>query len=135
MNVDLGTLNYPAILLSAVSTFLVGGLWYNALFAEVWARAAGMTAERMESGNAIVKFGGSFLFALVSAFVLAMFVGSGNGAAFGLIAGLLVAVGWVGPFLGIFYLFEQRSVAHFLVNAGYAFVSFAVMGLIIGAWQ
>jgi hypothetical protein len=36
--------------------------------------------------------------------------------------------------LGVVYLFEQRPLAHWAVNAGYHVVSYSIMGLILGAW-
>jgi len=43
--------------------------------------------------------------------------------------------GWVATAIGILYLFEMRSLKHFLINAGYMIVAFTVMGIIIGAWK
>lgn len=135
MQIDLSTLNYLAVAVAALSVFVIGALWYSLLFSKAWMRAAGMTEEDTRRGSQGLKFGGALLLSLFSAFMLAMFIGKGNSLLFGLLAGFFAAVGWVAPFLGIFYLFERRGFAHFLVNAGYAIVSLSVMGLIIGAWQ
>nr|MDQ3072469.1 DUF1761 domain-containing protein [Bacteroidota bacterium] len=68
-------LNYIAILVAAVSTFAVGGLWYSPmLFAKPWMAASGLTEEEAKKGNAPMIFGGAFILALIAAFILAMFI-------------------------------------------------------------
>jgi hypothetical protein len=79
-------INWLAVLLAAVASFIVGGLWYSVLFAKVWQREAGLTDDQLKRGTAQV-FVGSFLLTVVMAVVLAAFIGSG-GAVFGALAGL-----------------------------------------------
>jgi Protein of unknown function (DUF1761) len=122
-----------AILLAAASTFVLGGVWYSALFARVWQRAAGVTDEQLRTGSARI-FAGSAVLSLVMAATLAAFIGD-EGAAFGTAAGLAAGVGWVSCAIGILHLFERRSPALFAVDAGYFTVAFAAMGAIIGALQ
>lgn len=127
------SVNWLAVLLAALSSFVIGGLWYSLLFAKPWQRAAGVTDEQLKSGTVRI-FAGSFLIAIVMAASLAAFIGTG-GAVFGLLAGLAAGITWVAAAFGINYLFERRSVRLFLINAGYNVLSFGVMGLIIGAFQ
>jgi Protein of unknown function (DUF1761) len=129
-------LNAWAILAAAIAGFVVGGLWYSpALFQRAWVSAAGVDEARLAAGGAGKVFGVSFLLLLLAAFVLAMFLGPQADFAFGVVAGLLVAVGWVATSLGVLYLFERRPLAHFWINAGYLTVTFAAMGAILGAWR
>lgn len=129
-------LNWMAIVVSAVSAFALGGLWYSpVLFANRWMKETGITPE-MAGQNSMVKvFGLAFILSLIAAFFLAMFIGSDAGASFGAMAGFMAGMGWVFTFMGISYLFESRSMAHFLINACYSVLSLTIMGLIIGAWQ
>jgi hypothetical protein len=126
--------NWLAVLVAATSTFMLGGLWYGPLLGRAWMRASGMTEERARQGNMARVFAGSFVLQLIAAVVLAMFIGAEAGAAFGLFAGAAVGVAWVATGLGVIYLFEQRPFGHWAVNAGYHVVSYALMGLILGAW-
>lgn len=126
-------INPWAVLVAALSTFLIGGLWYSLLFAKPWQRAAGVTDDQLRSGAARV-FIGSFLLAVVMAVSLAAFIGDA-GFSFGLFAGLAAGVTWVAAALGINYLFERRSLTLFAINAGYNVIAFAIMGAIIGAMQ
>jgi hypothetical protein len=127
-------INWLAVLVSAVSTFLLGGLWYGPLLGRAWMRASGITEEQAKQGNMGLVFGLSFVLQLVAAVVLAMFIGADANAMFGLFAGAAVGVAWVATGLGVIYLFEQRPLGHWAVNAGYHVVSYSLMGLILGAW-
>ena len=43
--------NWLAVLAAALSSFVLGGLWYSALFAKAWQAAAGVSDEAMRGGN------------------------------------------------------------------------------------
>lgn len=124
-----------AVLLAAISTFVLGGLWYGPLFGKAWMRASGMTEEKSRAANTGLVFGVSFGLQLVSALVLSMLIGPEADVIFGLMAGGAVGVAWVAPALGVVYLFEQRSLVHWAINAGYHVISFLIMGAILGAWH
>lgn len=126
-------INPLAVVVAAVTTFVIGGLWYSVLFAKQWQRAVGLTNEQLRHGVART-FIGSFLLALVMAASLAAFVG-GSGAAFGTFAGLAAGITWVAAAFGINYLFERRSLRLWLINAGYNTITFTAMGAIVGALQ
>lgn len=129
-------LNWLAIVVAGVSAFILGGLWYSPLmFARRWMKETGITEESTKNTNMIKVFGLSFILALVASFFLAMFIGPGAGAAFGALAGFMAGIGWVFTFMGISYLFEAKSMAHFLINSLYSVASLTVMGFIIGIWQ
>ena len=130
---DFSVISWLGVAVAGVTAMLIGGLWYSLLFAKVWQRAAGVTDEQL-TRNAPLTYLGSLLLAFVMAIVLAPFIANG-GVVFGLVAGLAVGLGWVAASFGMVYLFERRPLAHWLVNAGYAAVSYAAMGAIIGAFQ
>jgi hypothetical protein len=129
-------LNYWAILVSALSTFMIGGLWYSpAVFGKAWMTENGFKEEDMKNSNMVKIFGLSFLLALVAAINLAMFLGPDTDAAMGAFYGFLAGFGWVATFIGTHYLFERKSFKLFLINAGYSIVSLTIIGLIIGIWK
>jgi len=134
---DQVSFNYLAILVATVSTFLLGGLWYSPLmFAEAWKKESGITCEP-EAGKA--KFGRilgiSFILEFIMAFNLAAFIGAEATLTFGLLAGAAAGFGWVALSFGVTYLFENKSLRLFLINAGYHGVAFTIMGAILGAWH
>ena len=129
-------LNPWAILAAAGSTFVLGGVWYSPiLFARAWMEGAGLSEEQVKAGNLARIFGGSLALSVIMAANLAAFLAGPPDVVWGITAGLLAGVGWVSMALGVIYLFEQRPLKLFLVNAGYQVVSFAIMGAILGAWK
>lgn len=130
----LATVDWLAVLVATVSTFVLGGVWYGPLFGKTWMRATGITEEEIDKGNKPKIFGVTFVLQLLAAAVLAMFIGPEADVTFGAAAGGAVGLFWVSTYLGVFHLFEQRTLAHWALDAGYATLAFAVMGAILGAW-
>jgi hypothetical protein len=98
-------------------------------------RANKLTDADLGTGGTGTTFGLAFLFAVVMAFNLAMFLnGPDTTMAWGATAGALAAV-WAVLAIGTVALFERRPPAYTLVNGGYWLVSFVVMGAILGAWR
>ena len=134
---DQVSFNYLAILVATVSTFLLGGLWYSPLmFAEAWKKESGVMSEP-EAGKANFGriLGISFILEFIMAFNLAAFIGAKATLTFGLLAGAAAGFGWVALSFGVTYLFENKSLRLFLINAGYHGVAFTIMGAILGAWH
>jgi hypothetical protein len=129
--------NPYAVLAAAVSMFLLGGLWYSpVLFARAWQRAADVSDEQVKSGNPAVIFGLAFLFSLVMAANLAMFLADPKtDAAWGATAGFLAGFGWVTLSVGMLALFERRPWKYVAINGGYMTLAFVIMGAILGAWR
>jgi hypothetical protein len=128
-------LNWLAIIVAAVSVFLLGFIWYSLLFSKRWMKENNFTEESMKGANMLKIFGLSFLLMLFASFNLAMFVGKNAGAVFGTMAGFMAGLGWVFTFMGVTYLFERKSLALLLINGCYSVISLTIMGLIIGIWQ
>ena len=129
-------LNWLAITVAAVSAFALGSIWYSPLmFVKRWMKESGVTEESARNANMTVLFGLSFVLSFIASFFLAMFIGADAGAGFGALAGFMAGAGWVFTFMGISYLFERKTLAHFLINSMYSVTSLTVMGFIIGIWQ
>lgn len=137
---DFSSINILAVLVATLSTFFVGWLWYGPLFGKAWMNAVGLSEEQIQQGNMAKIFGFAFLFELIMAFNLAVFLtgspeaaemmSAGMGAFYGFLAGF----GWVFFALAVNSLYEQKSWKYIFINGGYWTVSFTVMGLILGAW-
>lgn len=134
---DPSTLNIPAILVAAVLAFVLGGMWYSPLlFGKAWMQETGLTDEQLKQGNAARIFSFAFLWSLVMAFNLGMFLNDpGTTTAWGATAGFLAGFGWIAAGIFIIGLFERRSTRYMLINAGYMIVTLTLMGLIIGLWR
>jgi Protein of unknown function (DUF1761) len=129
-------LNLWAVLVAAISAFVLGGLWYAPfLFGGAWKKANGFGADEPPPANAKI-FILSFVLSLVMALNLAMFLNDPKtNMAWGATAGFLAGFGWVAMGIGIVSLFERRPWSYVLVNGGYLTVALVVMGAILGGWR
>ncbi len=133
---DGSQINILAVCLAALSSFILGGLWYSPLlFGGVWMKEAGVTEETAKKANMIRTFSLAFIASLVISFNLAMFLGAERTLQTGLFYGFLAGFGWVAMAFIINDVFEQRPFKLSLINAGYHAVSFTIMGGIIGVWH
>jgi len=134
---DFSNLNYLAVLVAALSTFVLGGLWYSPmLFGKAWMQLNNFTDADLQTFSKARMFGCSFVFSLVMALNLAMFLaGSTTDVIWGMTAGALAGLGWVAMAIAIIGVFENKSWTYILINGGYMFVAFIVMGAILGAWR
>jgi hypothetical protein len=125
-----------AVVLAALSAFILGYLWYTVIFAKPWQKLIGMKASAKDAAPSLAKFLlGSLVLELLMAWNLAMFIGPDAGWAFGLFAGMAAGFGWVSLAFGVNYMFEGKPLKLWLINAGYNTLVFAIMGLIIGSMQ
>jgi hypothetical protein len=127
-------INWLAVVVAAVSSFALGGIWYGPLFSKAWMKLTGMTKEKGAEASMALTFGGTFALNLLIAIAIAMLMGPHAGWHAGLHSGLFSALFFVATSIGVIYLFEQRPLRLWLINAGYQVVNFAIMGSIIGAW-
>jgi len=134
---DISTLNWFAVITAALSNFLIGGLWYSPiLFGKVWMKENKFTDDDLKKVNMSKIFGFTFLFSIVMAFNLAMFLNDANTTtSWGAIAGFLAGFGWVAMSIFTIGQFERKSTKYMLIHGGYVTISFVVMGLIIGLWR
>lgn len=128
------SINFLAVIAAAVSSFVVGGLWYGPLFGKAWMSAMNIREQDLAQRNLPKVFGIALLLSLIAALNLEMFLGPGATLEFGAAAGFAAGLGWVAAFIGILYLFENRSLKAWAINGGYCTVAFTVMGSILGAF-
>ena len=131
--------SWLGVLVGALALFVLGGVWFTALFGKAYRRELGV-AEPAEGesplppGPALGKaLLGQFIAGLVIAFALAWLIGNssaGHGALVGLVVGVLVAAA-----VTQLYQFEGRSLRHLLINCGYLILGITAVGAVIGAFQ
>jgi hypothetical protein len=134
---ETGSINPWAVVAAALANFVIGGMWYSpALFGKAWKQANGFSDADLRKGSPAAIFGTSFVFCLIMAANLGAFLaGPDTTLAFAVAAGTAAGLGWCALGLGVVALFERRSWKYILINGGYLTASFAVMGLILGAWR
>ncbi|MDJ0878959.1 MAG: DUF1761 domain-containing protein [Halieaceae bacterium] len=134
---DLGSINWLAVLASAVSAFVLGGIWYGPVFGKAWQRLEGLADEELQDGHAPMIFGGAFVLNLVMASTLALLLQLHPAPALvsGFTVGGLLGLTLIATSYGISYLFGRKPFALWLIDAGYMVVFMALMGAILGAWR
>ncbi|WP_231099585.1 DUF1761 domain-containing protein [Pseudoalteromonas luteoviolacea] len=126
--------NIVAVLLAALSSFLLGGLWYSPLmFQQAWLEGAGLTELDLKHADHKAIFLGSFMLCILASVAVAMLVGKGPSVLDAMTFGLFIGVTFVTTSFGISYLFEQRPLKLFLVNAGYHTLQFTLIGFVVGS--
>jgi hypothetical protein len=129
-------INWPAVLVAALSAFLVGGIWYNPkVFGTAWMIDSKLTHDDMKRGNNARIFGFTALFALISSANLAAFLADPKtDCAWGATAGFLAGV-WTFAAIATHSLFEQKGWRHIFINGLYSVISLTLMGAILGCWR
>ena len=133
---DMSLVNWPAVIVAALSGFAVGGIWYAPpLFGNAWMADSKLTTEEIQKGNKAKIFGFTALFSLIMAANLAMFLADAKtDVTWGATAGFLAGI-WTFCAIAIHSLFELRSWRYIFINGGYSVVSLTIMGAIIGLWR
>lgn len=157
--------NFLALLVAALSTLVVGFIWYNPkVFGNIWMKESGMTEEKMKGANMVMIFGMSVVYAFFISFILQMLtihqfgaLGMIGGdvanakpsyAAFmsdygdvfrtfkhGALHGFMTGLFLAIPIIGTNALYERRTWKYTLVTGGFWVVCFMIMGGIICAWK
>lgn len=158
-------INFLALLLAALSTLVVGFIWYNPkVFGTIWMKEAGLKEEDMKGTNMVKLFGLSIVYAFLISFVLQMVVihqfgalgmvggdptkalpsynafMADYGTAFrtfkhGALHGFMTGLFLILPTNGTTALYEKRSFKYVLVTSGFWIVCFMIMGGIICMMQ
>jgi hypothetical protein len=133
------SINPGAVVVAAVCSFLLGGPWYSdLLFKKAWMRAAKRSGDAMPDAaqrHPAYVFGVSFVFALIAAWIFALWIGPNPPLGYAVSRGLMAGGGFVATSLGINFLFSSRSVLLWAIDAGYHVVQFALFGLVLGLWH
>ncbi len=121
-----------AVLTAAISSFVLGSLWYGFVFQRVWCREAGIDPECPPP--AMRSLGGAFVLSLIAAFMFAVYLGPAPDPRTAMGTGFLAGLCWVSASFGINYLFAQRSLKLFLLDGGFHTLQFTTYGLVLGMW-
>ena len=132
---DLGAVNWIAVVVAAVASMALGFVWYM-LLGNQWMGALGKTREQiMASGNQAAPFIIAFLMQLVMAYSLALFTPRLMGSTTlvnGLIVGFHVWLGFVITSMIINHRYQGSKWSLTLIDGGYLLGVLLVEGVVIG---
>lgn len=135
--------NYLAILVCGVAAMVVGFMWYGPIFGKAWMRIMGMEGMTPEQKEAMKKNMGlmyvaQFILSLVTAGVLQFHISNWSGSDSALVISLCTWFGFVMTTTAGASLWSGKPAKiawkMFFISAGAQLVTFAVFGIILGAW-
>ncbi|WP_296674752.1 DUF1761 domain-containing protein [Novosphingobium sp.] len=126
----MGPVNWLAVGIGTVLFFLVGAVWYGALFAVPWQREVGVG--EAPRGSAVVRVMGltllcEFLVVSTLGHLLARTQPQPHVV---MMMALGLALTVMAPAIGINYVHQRKSVGLFLIDAGHFVVGMAVVGAV-----
>lgn len=157
-------MNFLAILVAAVSSLIIGTIWYSdRVLGTIWMREGNLSKEFLEKGNLIKIIGLAFVYSFFLAFMMQFIVIHQFGAigmiggdttkalpsyanfmadysiAFrtykhGALHGLMAGLLFAAPLIAINGLFERKSWKYITIHAGYWTITLIVMGAIVCGW-
>ncbi len=129
--------NWLAVVLATLSTFVVGYIWYAPWFlGRIWAKDVGLDLEHPIMKSTLPKtMTMSFIVSFIKCWFLALFLGQVAGGFGGLTfymqVNMGIAFGAVLMTNANHLIFERSPLRLLLVNGGHVIVEFAVIGLIL----
>jgi hypothetical protein len=128
--------NYPAVFVAALLYWILGAVWYGALFNKQWMVLENISMESAKAMNPVLPYVVTFALNLLIAFALAQLCiwRNANTAARGAALGIFLWIGFVGPVTFTTHMYEMRPMPLFAINEFYALVGLCLMGAILGAW-
>jgi hypothetical protein len=141
MTLKFEEINWIAVLVAGLGTFLLGGVWYTALFGKLWVRLMGFSEEQVKKMQAEMKppvfFGSMIICYLVLAVAIAILVTAFDvkGWHGGAVLGALL---WIGPAAAIQWtghISEGKRFGVYLINLTYQLIYLVGMGALLAVWR
>ncbi|MBA4198753.1 MAG: hypothetical protein C0459_14485 [Chitinophaga sp.] len=134
----LSSVNWLHVLVAAVAYFMLGAIWYSALFQKQWIamHKIDVNAPDAKKGAGVI-FGIGFLLTIVIVAGIAIFktqVPAINLVG-GIKLGLFASVVFCSPPLAMSHLYLKKPFALIAIDCAYHIIGSAIAGAIIGAWQ
>jgi hypothetical protein len=130
-------MNWLAIICAAAAYWVLGAIWYMALFGKTWAAAIQKHGVTLQQSGMAMKMIGNFIGNLVAAVIMARLIGRIGTADLmhGLRLGVGVGVGFSATALSIQYLWESKPIKIWLIDASYHVLGCALLGAILAVWH
>src|ERR1041385_5910382 len=130
-------MNWIAIICAAAAYWVIGAIWYMALFGKTWAAAIQQHGVRLEQGGMAAKMIGNFLCNLVAAVIMARLIGRTGitELGYGLKLGAGVGLGFSATALTVQYLWESKPFKVWLIDCSHHVIGCVVVGGILTVWK
>jgi len=134
------SVNYLAVFLAAVVSFVLGMLWYSpVLFGKQWMKLSGLgkkdigkAKKKKMTGIMLTAFIANLVMAWVFLYLLGML--GYSDVLSGIVLGFLVWIGFFATTMLGSVLWEGKPWGLYVINAGYQLVNLVVIGAVLGAF-
>jgi hypothetical protein len=139
MTIDLSDINYLAVIVASLATFMIGGAWYTG-FARIWQKAQGYSEERVkelqEQLSPVRVFGTMILCYIAISLVMAIIIQGTTsdtwqtGATLGFLIWILVSgVGLTS------HVSRDVALPGYLIDTGYQLIYCVGTGVLLSVWH
>ena len=136
-------INYGAVVVAALATFVLGFLWHGPLFGKQWLAWSGISekevAEAKKKGMGCMwkSMVGAMFSALLMSYIMAHFVDylEATTVSAGMQAGFWIWLGFVATVQLNTVLWEKKPFKLYALNTGYQLVSLLIIGAILAVWM
>lgn len=140
MPFKLEAVNYLAVLVAGVIAFVIGAIWYTALFGKKWRDLHGYSEAQLKEMQAKMNppifFGGMLVSYFVLAYAMAMILSvfespsAGTGALLGLFMWLAI-----GSVMMTNHIASSKRIGIYLIDVGCVLIYSIAMGVLLAVWR
>jgi hypothetical protein len=136
----LSSINYLAVIISAAVFWVLGSVWFGALFGKSWLTELekhGVKIEKPTSQVMVIKSIQTFILNLILVLGIGFFIHLMNLTTVGqaLKLGLLYSICFSFASVSITYTWENRSLKLLLIDFGYLFFGIIISSIILTLWR
>src|SRR5438874_5037216 len=130
-------MNWLAVICAAVAYWVIGAIWYMALFGKIWAAGIEQHGIKLQRGGMGAKMLGNFLCNFVAAAIMARLIARTGitELGYGLKLGAGVGLGFSATALTGQYLSESKPFKVWLIDSSYHFFGCITLGGILAVWH
>ena len=138
---DYGDMNWLAVFCAGLAYWLLGAIWYSAIFSKMWRSAVeehGVKVCQPNQGGMGIKLIVTLVCNLIAALVLARVihqVGHHMDSLRGLKIGAGVGLGFCATALTMTYVWPSPPRRLWAIDTGYHIVGCTIMGAILAVWR
>ena len=130
-------INYLAVILAAAANYIIGAIWYSALFGKQWKALSGISEMKPTAPAIFLGIVGALLMSYVldHAIIYASGYMKVSGIGAGIMCGFFNWLGFIAPVTLGTVLYEKKSWNFWILNSSYWLISLLVMGVILSLWK
>jgi hypothetical protein len=134
-------LNWLAILVAAIVSFLFEAIWFT-VFMKQWLAGIGRTMEWLQGAATAtispgVQYATALLCSIIAATILSIAIQATGEQTVrrGVLCAILIWIGFIATSWAKEYIFEVRTLEIFAINTGYTLIDLMLIGAIVGGWK